>query len=50
MKKITIWNPTTGVLVQSIDSVAGGWVPCLAILQNGNLVSGSNDGLVKIWG
>ena len=46
---LNIWNPVTGSLVQSND-VSTDWVFSLAVLQNGNLVSGSNDKLIKIWG
>lgn len=45
---IQIWNSTDGSLKQTLKSHTY-FIVCLAVLHNGNLVSGSYDKTVKIW-
>ena len=46
--KISIWDPNTGVLVQSlIDHTAR--VNTLELLSNGDLASGSDDHMIDVW-
>ena len=48
---IIIWNVDTGNIVRTISSPHSGFPQGLAILNNGNLVSGGNygDNKIKIW-
>ena len=46
---IKIWNPTTGALIQTLSGHLNE-IRSLTVLQNGNLVSGSYDYSIKIWG
>jgi hypothetical protein len=47
---INIWNPTNPVLsVGSMNPDIAYNVNALELLDNGDLVSGSNDGYIKVW-
>lgn len=45
---ITIWNPTTGQLVNKIGQLSE-LVVCLAVLDNNRLAGGAKDGSIQFW-
>ena len=43
-----MWNPNNGMLIMTLEGHISG-VLSLAVLQNGYLANGSNDGTIIIW-
>jgi WD40 repeat protein len=47
-RKVTILNLKTGIVTQTLNEFTT-WVRCLTLLSNGNLVTATDDGKIKVW-
>jgi WD40 repeat protein len=49
LRVIQIWNIEEGIILRTLKSLTGSYIYALALLQNGNLASGSGNGIIEIW-